>query len=361
MDRDEAIDAVVRSLRRVNLEGSLFGQRVAIRFGLSESDIEALEALLDLGASTAGRLGDLMGLTSGAVTRLIDRLEQSGYVRRVPDPADRRRVIIELVPDKVAAVKRMLDTIRTSESAELSRFSDDELRTINDFLARMAEVARTEAERLQTAVDTELEARAHLEHSAPIAGLTSARLVFRSGASEVSLRGAAGLDQLYRARFEGAAPRVNVRDGTVSIQYRGLPFDWRKRSADVALNATLPWSVEVKGGANKLSGSFDGLDLRSFDLIGGASDVSLALGRPTSEVPIRIVGGMDRTRISRPAGVGVRLQVRGGMARIDLDGRRIAAIAGPLDEALGDTKTSDRYLVQITGGASRLELSERPA
>ena len=85
MDRDN-INSVIRSLRRVNLQGSLFGQTVAIRFGLSESDVEALELLIDTGAATAGRLSELMGLTTGAVTRVIDRLEQAGYVRRVPDP-----------------------------------------------------------------------------------------------------------------------------------------------------------------------------------------------------------------------------------------------------------------------------------
>ena len=92
MKRD-SIDSVIRSLRRVNLQGSFFGQTVAIRFGLSESDVEALEVLLDSGAATAGRLSELMGLTTGAVTRVIDRLEQAGYVRRVPDPGDRRRVL----------------------------------------------------------------------------------------------------------------------------------------------------------------------------------------------------------------------------------------------------------------------------
>ena len=96
----ENIDSVLRSLRRVNLQGSCFGQTVAIRFGLSESDIETLEALIDMGATTAGRLSELTGLTSGAVTRVIDRLEQAGYVRRVPDPADRRRVIVEVVPEQ---------------------------------------------------------------------------------------------------------------------------------------------------------------------------------------------------------------------------------------------------------------------
>ena len=99
----ENIDSVLRSLRRVNLQGSFLGQTVAIRFGLSESDIETLEQLIDMGATTAGKLSEITGLTTGAVTRVIDRLEQAGYVRRVPDPADRRRVIVEVVPEKVAA------------------------------------------------------------------------------------------------------------------------------------------------------------------------------------------------------------------------------------------------------------------
>ena len=54
MDRNQ-IDSVIRSLRRVNLQGSFFGQTVAVRFGLSESDVEALEVLIDTGAATAGR------------------------------------------------------------------------------------------------------------------------------------------------------------------------------------------------------------------------------------------------------------------------------------------------------------------
>ena len=99
-------NSVLRSLRRVNLQGSLFGQTVAIRFGLTESDIEALEVLLDSGSATAGRLSELMGLTTGAVTRVIDRLEQAGYVRRVPDPADRRRVIVEIVTEQAARSSR---------------------------------------------------------------------------------------------------------------------------------------------------------------------------------------------------------------------------------------------------------------
>ena len=70
MNRDK-IDSVIRSLRRVNLQGSFFGQTVAIRFGLSESDVDALELLIDTGAATAGRLAELRGLTTGADDYLV--------------------------------------------------------------------------------------------------------------------------------------------------------------------------------------------------------------------------------------------------------------------------------------------------
>src|SRR6476660_7809191 len=113
MNRD-SIDSVLRSLRRVNLQGSFFGQTVAIRFGLSESDIEALAVLIDAGASTAGRLSELTGLTTGAITRVIDRLEQAGFVRRVPDPADRRRVIVEVVPERIATIQSTLDRVSSA-------------------------------------------------------------------------------------------------------------------------------------------------------------------------------------------------------------------------------------------------------
>src|SRR3954451_24462669 len=126
MNRDN-IDSVLRALRRVNIQGSFFGQTVAIRFGLSESDIETLEALIDMGASTAGRLSEMTGLTSGAVTRVIDRLEQGGYVRRVADPADRRRVIVEAIPEKVAAVQAALNRVTTAGADEIGRYSEAQL------------------------------------------------------------------------------------------------------------------------------------------------------------------------------------------------------------------------------------------
>src|SRR5258706_10100383 len=207
MARDN-IDSVLRALRRVNLQGSFFGQTVAIRFGLSESDIETLGALIDMGATTAGRLAELTGLTSGAVTRVIDRLEQSGYVRRAPDPADRRKVIVEVVPEKVASVQSTLNRVGAAGAEEIGRYTDAQLALITDFLTRMEQITRDEATSLREHPEERPAGESPSEHTAPLGGLTSARLLIRSGLSEIRLRPDRTAGELYRAEFQGSTPTV---------------------------------------------------------------------------------------------------------------------------------------------------------
>jgi DNA-binding MarR family transcriptional regulator len=367
----ESIDSVLRSLRRVNLQGSFFGQTVALRFGLSESDIEALEVLIDTGAATAGMLSDLTGLTTGAVTRVIDRLEQSGYVRRVPDPSDRRRVIVELVPERIAEVASTMARVGDKSASEIGRYSEAELAVIDDFLARMAAIRREEATALREAPDQA--SGGGSEHSAPLGGLGRARLLFKSGAHELLLRGATNIDDLYRARFEGSVPQVRLRDGIVTIQYKGwggtmtktshpwsVNWQWgmNERRSDVSLNAAIPWDVEVVGGAGKLQGKFAALDLRSFELTGGVDQLRLTLGQPAGDVPIRLTRGANNIRIERPAGVPVRLQLRGGAGRIDFDQQRLGGTGDTILDSSGADKASDRYLIDIVGGAGKITVTE---
>jgi DNA-binding MarR family transcriptional regulator len=354
----ESIDSVLRSLRRVNLQGSFFGQTVAIRFGLSESDIEALELLIDTGAATAGRLSELMGLSTGAVTRVIDRLEQSGYVRRVPDPADRRRVIVEVVPEKVAAVQATLSRIGQAGATEIGNYTEAQLALIEDFLTKMAAITREEATSLRDVPDPAGDA-ATTEHAAPLAGLSRARLAFRGGASEVVLRASDGLPELYRAKFEGAVPQVRLREGTVSIQYRGRPFDWRKRRADLTLNASLPWTIEVNGGASQFSAYLDALDLAGFEMIGGVDKMGMSLGRPRGVVPIRISGGANRVQLERPAGVPVRLRVQGGMGKAELDGQKLGASGGEtVLHSEGARSATDVFEIEVSGGMAGIRVTE---
>jgi DNA-binding MarR family transcriptional regulator len=356
------IDSVLRSLRRVNLQGSFLGQTVAVRFGLSESDIETLEQLIDMGATTAGRLSEITGLTSGAVTRVIDRLEQAGYVRRTADPADRRRVVVEVVPERVATVQSLLESLERASAEEVGRYSPEQLALINDFLSRMADLTQTEAARLRTSPEGDpSEPTGPAEHAAPLGGLTAARLTFRSGAQDLRLRPGRSTTDLYRARFDGATPQVRVRDGRVLVQYRGVPVDWRKRVATIGLNTTIPWSIDVVGGVNRVEADLRDVDVRRFELTGGSDRVQVEFGHPVGDMAIRFIGGARTIRLERPAGTPVRLRIQGGASSVGLDGTAQGKKGGDVAvESRGWSSATDRLSIEVVGGSKSIDIVERP-
>ena len=364
-------DAVLRATRKVSSQAALFSQAVADRIGLATIDVECLELLNDEGPVTVGRLAEWTGLSTGAATRMIDRLEQAGYVRRVADPADRRRVVVEPVAERMASLAAIHESIARAQLEVIARFSDEQLVAIADYLETSIDVARQEAAKMRAPGD----AVDGGSFAAPVGGTTAGRLVFTSGAPNVLLRGDPRLRELYRATFEGPVPRVRVRDGVVTVHYgRFNWFDWRARVGDmnveamlhwrkdrgeIALNPAVPWDIELRGGASRLSGDLRLVDLRSFELAGGTSKVELTLPRPTGVVSIRITGGMSIVSIHRPRGVAARLTLRGGAGQIVLDDQRVKGPGNLLLETPGAGSAAARYDVEITGGASRVALDER--
>jgi DNA-binding MarR family transcriptional regulator len=365
MDRDN-IDTVLRALRKVNIQGSFFGQTVAIRFGLSESDIETLEQLIEMGASTAGKLSEITGLTTGAVTRVIDRLEQAGFVRRVPDPADRRKVIVQVVPEKVASVQSTLNRVGSAAGDEIGRYTDAQLALITDFLTRMEQITRDQAATLREtpagAEETDGEATSSSsEHRAPLGALTAAKLHVRSGLSSLRIRAGADPQDLYRAAFEGATPQVRLRDGRVLVQYRGLPFDWRKRTATFALNPSIPWSFEIVGGIQRVEADLRAVDVRKLEVTGGMERVQVELGRPSGTVSVRLVGGAKTIRIERPRDVAARVKSQGGAGAFTLDGMTVGKRGGQMTLDSPDwAKARNRFDIEVVGGAKSIEVVGRP-
>ena len=92
----------------------LFRQALADRVGLNATDLACAGILSESGRLTAGRLAEVTGLTTGAVTGVVDRLERAGYVRRTSDPEDRRRVIVEPVPGQMDRLGRTSDRFRAN-------------------------------------------------------------------------------------------------------------------------------------------------------------------------------------------------------------------------------------------------------
>ncbi len=86
-------------MRRSSAQGVLYGQTVANVAGIANSDLECMDILYLEGRVTAGRLAEVTGLTTGAITGVVDRLEKAGLVRRERDENDRRKVFIAVVPE----------------------------------------------------------------------------------------------------------------------------------------------------------------------------------------------------------------------------------------------------------------------
>lgn len=142
--RATAIRDVQLNLRRLVIGLLVSNFEVTEDVGVNATDLASLCLLMLHGPTPAGRLAELTGLTTGAVTGVIDRLEQAGLATRELDPADRRRVIV--TPD-AGRVERDLfphfPNLQPAAGAELyDRYSIAELAVIGDFLSRLSR-ART--------------------------------------------------------------------------------------------------------------------------------------------------------------------------------------------------------------------------
>jgi len=142
------------ALRRGSAQGAIFGQTVANSVGISGSDLECLDFLNLEGRVTAGRLAEVTGLTTGAITGVVDRLEKAGMVRRERDPDDRRKVFIATVPENVARVGRFYENMQKGMVKLWETYSDAELRLLVGFATKGYETLLAATEELKSMVET---------------------------------------------------------------------------------------------------------------------------------------------------------------------------------------------------------------
>lgn len=129
----------------------LFHQAVAERVGLSATDVKCLDALDRRGPLTAGQLAELVGLTGGAITAMIDRLEDGGFVQRERDPTDRRRVFIKAAQNQEHSnvLTRLYEPLQQAMREDLAKnYSPEILAIIEDFLRRTISILREQTQKL---------------------------------------------------------------------------------------------------------------------------------------------------------------------------------------------------------------------
>jgi DNA-binding MarR family transcriptional regulator len=129
---------VFRELEEVGGLAEALIASVARRHGLSHAALNALAVIEGNGAPmAAGAVGTYMHITSGTMTSVLDTLERNGYIRRLTDPDDRRRVLVDVTPEAQAVLDRLLPEVVQTTTTVMAGFGDKELTSFLGTLARI--------------------------------------------------------------------------------------------------------------------------------------------------------------------------------------------------------------------------------
>src|SRR5260370_4944360 len=136
--RAEVLGELARELRQFNGLGASFFRAAAAQIGMTVTDMQVIDILESTGPSTAGQLADLTGLTTGAITGMLNRLEEAGLVRRERDPNDGRRVIVQLAKgkDERHEIGPIFDSLGKAWDEIASHYDDEQIAFLLDLLKR---------------------------------------------------------------------------------------------------------------------------------------------------------------------------------------------------------------------------------
>ena len=134
----ELTDRIAAAMRQVIAQAVLTNERIARTVGLNVVDLQTFGVLMYAGRPlSAGEISSRTELPTSTTTRVIDRLEQAGFVRRVADPADRRKVVVEVVAESLARISASYAVILDEMRDLHAGFTDDELAVIARYLEAM--------------------------------------------------------------------------------------------------------------------------------------------------------------------------------------------------------------------------------
>lgn len=136
---------LMMAIRKFTRSTLILQHSIAEVMGLHVTDAECIDFLQEMGPSTAGDLAKATRLTTGAITNVIDRLERAGFVRRSPDPKDRRKVIVSFLPEKHTPAKIHYSALANAVQQLFSGYDEEQLK----FLIRHTQ-ALTEIYQAQT-------------------------------------------------------------------------------------------------------------------------------------------------------------------------------------------------------------------
>ena len=143
------MEQVIHLARAHQAANDAFDEVAYQKLGINRTDGRCLDIVENQGPITAGRLAELSGLTTAAVTAVLDRLERAGYARRVRDAKDRRQVIVELTPLMAERGGQIWGPLGKDAVTDIGRMSIEELRLVMEFFRRGRAVNERHVERVR--------------------------------------------------------------------------------------------------------------------------------------------------------------------------------------------------------------------
>lgn len=147
--REQTASSLIASIHKETRAATLFVHTISEITGIHPTDIKCLDFLSEVRSATAGDLAKITGLTTGAITAVIDRLEKAGFVKRETDKNDRRKIIIKLIAGNPNNLELVHDLFANQIPKLLSTYKTNELELITEWNTKIANVFYTEIEKLK--------------------------------------------------------------------------------------------------------------------------------------------------------------------------------------------------------------------
>jgi len=348
---------LARELRQFQGLSASFFRAAAAQNGMTVTDMQVVDLLDSIREASAGQLAELTGLTTGAITGMLNRLEEAGFVRRERDPNDGRKVIVRLErgKDEMHKLGPIFASLGNAWSELASHYNEEQATFLLDFLKSSNALSRKEIIHLR-----ELPSGEEGIFSAPLVDLESGRLVVSSGISQLSLRANKAMSELYQARFEGSVPEVKAKEGVVTIRYprRLWVLGNEKRVAEVTLNTVIPWQIVIQGGASMVAAELSSLKLAGLEVKGGLSTIRLELPMPEGLVPIRVSGGASEIIVRRPVHAAARVHLKGWVSEFIFDDQTFSNMGSDVRlQSSGFEPTTPYYDIEVASSASTVVIT----
>ena len=144
--RRELLNKLWELGRKMSTQTVFLHQAIAQSVGLNATDTKCIDLILrgPGGSVTAGWLSDMTGLTTGAITHILDRLEKRQFIERMRDTRDRRKVFIRVLPESLEPLIPKYEAMGKAYMSLVEQYGDEELQLICDYLEKTSEVSERE-------------------------------------------------------------------------------------------------------------------------------------------------------------------------------------------------------------------------